>query len=128
MHKCKDNIHMCFLIDWGLPSISVGKEFACNAGDQVLFLSQEYPQRRDRLTHASILGLDSKESTCSGLPGGSDSKESACNARDPGFIPGLGRSPEESMATYSSPPASRIMWTKELGRLQSMESHRVRHS
>ena len=28
-----------------------------------------------------------------GLPGGSDSKESACNARDPGSIPGWGRSP-----------------------------------
>ena len=30
-----------------------------------------------------------------GFPGGSDSKESACNARDPGSIPGLGRSPGE---------------------------------
>ena len=29
------------------------------------------------------------------FPGGSDGKESACNARDPGSIPGLGRSPEE---------------------------------
>ena len=28
-------------------------------------------------------------------PGGSDDKESACNARDPGWIPGLGRSPGE---------------------------------
>ena len=28
-----------------------------------------------------------------GFPGGSDGKESACNARDPGLIPGLGRSP-----------------------------------
>ena len=28
-----------------------------------------------------------------GFPGGSDSKESACNAGDPGWIPGLGRSP-----------------------------------
>ena len=27
------------------------------------------------------------------FPGGSDSKESAHNARDLGFIPGLGRSP-----------------------------------
>ena len=27
--------------------------------------------------------------------GGSDGKESACNAGDPGFIPGLGRSPGE---------------------------------
>ena len=28
-----------------------------------------------------------------GFPGGSDSRESACNARSPGLIPGLGRSP-----------------------------------
>ena len=28
-----------------------------------------------------------------GFPGGSESKESACTARDPGSIPGLGRSP-----------------------------------
>ena len=30
-----------------------------------------------------------------GFPGGSDGKASACNARDPGSIPGLGRSPGE---------------------------------
>ena len=30
-----------------------------------------------------------------GFPGGSYSKESTCNAGDPGWIPGLGRSPEE---------------------------------
>ena len=30
-----------------------------------------------------------------GFPGGSDGKESACNARDPGSIPGRGRSPGE---------------------------------
>ena len=30
-----------------------------------------------------------------GFPGSSDHKESACNARDPGLIPGLGRSPGE---------------------------------
>ena len=28
-----------------------------------------------------------------GFPGGSDGKESACDARDPGSISGLGRSP-----------------------------------
>ena len=27
------------------------------------------------------------------FPGGSEGKESACNARDLGFIPGLGKSP-----------------------------------
>jgi len=30
-----------------------------------------------------------------GFPGGSDGKESACNARNLGWIPGLGRSPGE---------------------------------
>ena len=30
-----------------------------------------------------------------GFPGGSDGKESACNLGDPGWIPGLGRSPGE---------------------------------
>ena len=29
------------------------------------------------------------------FPGGSDSKESDCNAEDPGWIPGLGKSPGE---------------------------------
>ena len=28
-----------------------------------------------------------------GFPGGSDDKESACYVRDPGLLPGLGRSP-----------------------------------
>ena len=32
-----------------------------------------------------------------GLPGGSAGKESACNARDPGSIPGSGRSPGEGI-------------------------------
>ena len=30
-----------------------------------------------------------------GFPGGSDGKESACTVRDPGSIPGSGRSPRE---------------------------------
>ena len=30
-----------------------------------------------------------------GFPRGSESKESVCNAGDPGWIPGLGRSPGE---------------------------------
>ena len=39
---------------------------------------------------------------------GSISKESACKAGYLGLIPGLGRSPEEGMATHSSTPAWRI--------------------
>ena len=49
-------------------------------------------------------------------------KESACNAGDLGFIPGLGRSPGEGMATHSSILTWEIPWTQELGRLQSMDS------
>ena len=33
-----------------------------------------------------------------GFPGSSAGKESACNARDPGSIPGLGRSPGEEIS------------------------------
>ena len=50
-----------------------------------------------------------------GLPGGSHVTESACNARDPGSIPGLGRSLEEKMAPHSTVLAWRIPWTEEPG-------------
>ena len=63
-----------------------------------------------------------------GFPGGSDSEESACNARDPGSIPGLRRSPEKAMAPHSSILAWKIPWTEEPGGLQSMGSQRVRHN
>ena len=43
-----------------------------------------------------------------GFPGGTDGKESACSEGDLGLIPGLGRSLEEEMATYSSILAWRI--------------------
>ena len=48
-----------------------------------------------------------------GFPGGSDSKESACNVRDPGSIPGSGRSPGEGNGTHCSILAWRISWTEE---------------
>ena len=57
-----------------------------------------------------------------GLPVGSGSKEPTCNAGDLGLIPGLGRSPEEEMATHCSILAWRIPWTEERGGLQSMGS------
>ena len=47
-----------------------------------------------------------------GFPGGSDSKESTCNAKDPGLIPGSGRSPGEgngNLLLYSW-----LAWTEEL--------------
>ena len=55
----------------------------------------------------------------SGFPGGSVVKKSTCQAGDAGLIPGLGKFPEEEMATYSSILAGEIPWTEEPGRLQS---------
>ena len=68
--------------------------------------------------------LPSKE----GFPGASDSKESSRNAGDLSLIPGLGRSPEEEMATGSNIFAWRIPWTVEPGRLLSTGSQRVGHT
>ena len=61
---------------------------------------------------------------------GSGGKESACNAvdsRDPGLIPGSGRSLEKEMATHSSILAREVQWTEEPGGLQSMGLQRVGH-
>jgi len=49
----------------------------------------------------------------------------AGNVRNPGSIPGSGRSLEKGMATHSSIPAWRVPWTEEPGGLQSMGSHRA---
>ena len=62
-----------------------------------------------------------------GFPGNSDGEESACNSRDPGSIPGLGRSPRKGMVTHSSTLAWRIPQTGGPGGLESMGLHRVRH-
>ena len=47
---------------------------------------------------------------------------------DVGSIPGLRRSPEESMATHSSILAWGIPWTEKLGRLQFIRLQRVGHN
>ena len=47
-------------------------------------------------------------------------KNPPANAGDSGSIPGLGRSPEEEMASHSSVFAWEIPWTEKPGRLQSM--------
>ena len=49
----------------------------------------------------------------SGFPGSSGGKDSSCNARDPGSIPGLGRSPEEGIGyplqySWASPLAQLV--------------------
>ena len=48
---------------------------------------------------------------------------------DEGDILSLGQEGplEEGMATHSSILAWRVLWTEELGRLQSIGSHRVKH-
>ena len=48
--------------------------------------------------------------------------------RDMGSIPGLGRFPEEGVATHSSILAWIIPLTEEPGRLQSIGLQRVRHN
>ena len=50
------------------------------------------------------------------------------NAGDVGSILGLGRSPEEEIATHSSNLARKILWTEESGGLQSMGLQRVGHN
>ena len=57
-----------------------------------------------------------------GLPLWFSCKESVCNAGDVSSIPGLGRSLEKEMATYSSALAWEIPWTEEPGGLQSIVS------
>ena len=64
---------------------------------------------------------------CCDFPGGSDGKASACNAGDPGSIPTSEDPLEKEMAIHSSTLASKIPWTEEPNRLQSMGSQRVGH-
>ena len=52
----------------------------------------------------------------------------AGDVRDSGLIPGLGRCLEDGMATHSNILAWKIPWTKELGRLHSDGSQRLRQS
>jgi len=84
--------------------------------------------RNPGIAKENVLWYESLPNT-RGFPGGSVGKEFACNAGDLGSIWGLGwEDPlEKGMATHSSTLAWRIPWTEKPGRLQSMESQRVRH-
>ena len=63
-----------------------------------------------------------------GFAGGSDGKASPCNAKDPGSIPGLGRSPKEGNGNpHSTILAWKIPWTEEPDKLQSMGLQRAGH-
>ena len=57
---------------------------------------------------------------CLVFRGGSAVKNLPADAGHVGWIPGLERSPEKEMATYSSILAWRIPWTEEPGGLQSI--------
>ena len=75
-----------------------------------------------------------------GFPGGSDGKESACNSRDPGSIPGSGRSPgggHGNPLQYSclENPMDRGVWwatvhrvTHSQTRLKRLSTHSRLHS
>ena len=58
-----------------------------------------------------------------GLPWWLSGRESACEARDPGLIPGLERSPGEGNGN----PLRYSCLVEEPGGLQSMELQRVGH-
>ena len=65
-----------------------------------------------------------------GLPSGVEVKNPLANAgdaRDMGWIPGIGRSPEGGHGNPLQFLAWRIPGTGEPGRLPSMGSHRVGH-
>ena len=69
----------------GFPVSSVGKKFACNAGDpgSIPGLGRSTGEGVSRLPTPVFLGF----------PCGSAGKKSSCNSGDLGLIPGLGRSP-----------------------------------
>ena len=60
-----------------------------------------------------------------GFPGISVVKNPPANAGDVRSVPRLGRSPGEGNDSHSSILAWTIPWTKEPGRLQSMELQKI---
>ena len=86
----------------GFPDSSVGKEYACNAGD---------PSSVPRSRRSAGEGIGYPADSLLGFPCNSAGKESTCIAGYQGSIPGLQRSPEEGTATHSSIMAWRISWT-----------------
>ena len=82
------------------------------------------------LGRPGLLQLWQPVSQLKGFPGSSavtNPSTSAGDAGDVGSIPGMGRSPEKTMATHSSILAWEIPWTEEPGGLQSMGLQRVGH-
>ena len=61
------------------------------------------------------------------FPGGSDGKECVCNARDPGSVPGSGRSPGEGNGNPLQYSCLENPMDRGPGRLQSIGLQRVRN-
>ena len=89
----------------GFPDNSIGKEFACNAGDPVSI------PRSGRSTGEGIVYPLQYSWAFLVVQERMAGKESTCNVGDLGSIPGLGRSPGEEKDTHSSILAWRIPWT-----------------
>ena len=82
------------------------------------------------LSHPEAHGVHkalSPSSLGTGLSRWLSGKKAPASAGDAGSVPGLGRSLEKEMAPHSSILAWKFPWMEEPGRLQSMESQRVRH-
>ena len=63
-----------------------------------------------------------------GFPGGSDGKRMPAMQETWVQFQGQKDPLQKGMANHSSFLAGRTLWTEEPGRLQSNESHRVRHN
>ena len=102
----------------GFRHSSVGKEFACKAGDPGSIPGSE------RATGEGI-GYPIQYSWVSLVA--QSVKNLPCNAGDLGSIPGLGRSPGGGHGNPLQYSCLENPWTEEPGGLQSMGLQRVRH-
>ena len=86
---------------------------------------------KKRFIFSDRVGFNSRYVRDRGFPGGTSGKVSAyqCRRLKESWVQSLGwEDPmEEDMATHSSILAWRILWTEELGGLQSMGSQGVGH-
>ena len=80
------------------------------------------------MTYQGITSAQTPDIYIDSFPGSSDGKESACNARDPGLIPGSGRSPGERNGNPLQYSCLENSMDREPGGLKSIRSQRVRHN
>ena len=91
------------------------------------FFSPRIPCKMIAAISTPTPSLEEDHSPHQSFPGGSEGKELACNTGDQVSNPGLGRSPGEGMAIYSSILVWRIPWTEEPGG-QFMGLQRIGHN